>query len=217
MTNEEALDRIENLPLNRRLSGPAGYNMLYGNDWQNDEKFLLDTEAIKIVDVMARNYMKIWHIMNPGESGFSAWHSYKRYVICLNGVNYTFTERTAMTDKFRAFAAKNFGVRDFNYIDMRLMHLASIIEHVNKETRFSYIIKNRFGISGIYSRLPIGDRLTDMMNETIAQYDRHSHASAGPIVKDDDYIPLSIPRKGRYHVHIPNIKIFTVEELLKKD
>lgn len=195
MNEVEALDRIEHLPLNRRLSGPAGYNMLYGDDWQNDENYLLDTEAIKTVDAIARNSMKIWHIMNPSESGFSAWHSYKRYVICLNGVNYAFTTRTAMTDKFRAFAAKNFGVRDFNYIDMRLMHLASIIEHVNKETRFSYIIKNRFGISGIYSRLPEGDRLLDMMNETVAKYDRRSRASAEQTHNsiNDSYVPLSIP------------------------
>lgn len=195
MNEIEALDRIERLPLNRRLAGPSDYNMLYGNDWQNNDDFLRDTEAIKLVDAIARKKIKQWHDENPGEGAFSAWHSYKRYVFCLNGINYAFTERTAMTDKFRAFAAKNFGLRDFNYIDMRLMHIASIVEHVNKETRFSYITKNRFGMSGIYSRLPEGDRLLDMMNETVAKYDRRSRANAEQMCNsiNDGYMPLSIP------------------------
>ena len=215
MNEIEALDRIEHLPLNRRLSGPVGYNMLYGNDWQNDENYKLDIEAVKMTDVIAKNAIKNWHTMNPGESAFSPWHSYKRYVICFKGENCVFTERTAMTDRFRAFVNKNFGIRDMPYVDMRLQYLATIIERVHVETRFSFIEKNRFGVSGIYSRLPVGDRIFDMMNETIARYDRRSRASAEPIAKDDGYTPLSIPREGRYRIHIPNIKIFTVEELLK--
>ncbi len=216
MNEIEALDRIENLPLKRRLSGPAGYNLLYGNDWQNDENYKLDIEAIKMTDVIAKNAIKNWHTMNPGESAFSAWHSYKRYVICFKGENYVFTERTAMTDRFRAFVNKNFGIHDMQYVDMRLTYLASIIERVHVETRFSFIEKNRFGVSGIYSRLPVGDRIFDMMNETIARYDRHSHASAEPVAKDDGYIPLSILRESRYRIHIPDIKIVTVKELMEK-
>lgn len=216
MNEIEALDRIEHLPLNRRLSGPAGYNMLYGNDWQNDENYKLDIEAVNMTDAIAKNTIKNWHDMNPGESAFSPWHSYKRYVICFKGENCVFTERTAMTDRFRAFVNKNFGIRDMPYVDMRLQYLATIIERVHVETRFSFIEKNRFGVSGIYSRLPVGDRIFDMMNETIARYDRRSHANAEPITKDDGYMPLSIPREGRYRIHIPNIKIFTVEELLRE-
>lgn len=169
MNEIEALDRIEHLSLNHRLAGPADYNLLYGDDWQNNDDFLLDIEAIKMVDAIARISIKNWHIMNPDERAFSPWHSYKRYVICFKGENYVFTEQTALTNTFRAFAAKNFRVRDFSYIDHTLMRLASIVEHVNKETRFSCILKNRFGISGIYSRLPIGDRIFDMMNDTLAR------------------------------------------------
>jgi hypothetical protein len=121
-----------------------------------------------------------------------------------------------MTDRFRAFVNKNFGIRDMSYVDMRLQYLASIIERVHVETRFSFIEKNRFGVSGIYSRLPIGDRIFDLMNETIARYDRRSRASAAPIAKDAGYMPLSIPREGRYRIHIPDIKIVTVEELIEK-
>lgn len=215
MNEIEALDRIEHLPLNRRLGGPAGYNWLYGNGWQNDENYKLDIEAIKMTDVIAKNAIKNWHTMNPGESAFSAWHSYKRYVICFNGENYVFTERTAMTNRFRAFVNKNFGIRDMPYVDMQLQYLATIIERVHVETRFSFIEKNRFGMSGIYSRLPVGDRIFDMMNETIARYDRRSRASAEPIAKDDSYMPLSIPTHRVHKIHIPEIKILTIEELIE--
>lgn len=216
MNEIEALDRIEQLPTCRRLGGPAGYNLLYGDNWQNNDDFLRDTEAINLVNAIARKKIKQWHNENPDEEAFSAWHSYKRYVFCLNGTKYAFTEKTVMTDKFRAFAAKNFGLRDFNYIDMRLMYLASIVEQVNKETRFSYVIKNRFGISEIYSRLPEGDMLLDMMNETVAKYDRRSRATAEQTHDsiNDGYVPLSIPTHSMHKIHLPEIKVVPIEELI---